>query len=64
MSQEFFELFLKPCLESPDKFIKYKREIEEEWLEIKKEQLERLVWTEEDLVWLRRCIAVYRILKR
>jgi hypothetical protein len=68
-AQEFFELYLKPCVEHPRKFLEYRSEIEEEWRELKREHVQRLInqeYREEamEVEWMRRCIAIYRLLKK
>ncbi len=63
MAQEFFELYLKPCLDQPNKFLDYRSEIEEEWLELKRVHILNMLKGEEQ-EWMRRCIAVYRLLKK
>ncbi len=63
MAQEFFELYLKPCLDQPSKFLDYRSEIEEEWRELKRVHILNILKGEEQ-EWMRRCIAVYRLLKK
>jgi hypothetical protein len=64
-SKEFYELFLKPCLICPNKYIVYRKEIEEEWTELRRYHLTlEKEYTAEERKWMTVCLATLRLLGR
>jgi hypothetical protein len=63
--EDFYYLFLLPCVSTPKKYIDYKFEIEEEWKEVRRKHIEWLNTgqiTKEQEKWLKLCIETFRLL--
>ena len=56
--EEFYYLFLEPCVHAPRKYLEYKTEIEEEWKEVKKS-----IYDAQDYKWIHVCIHALRLVR-
>jgi hypothetical protein len=68
MSQEFYELFLKPCLDCPKKYLEFRSEIDEEWSELRRYHITELSCDpekyKEERKWIILCMTTLRVLRR
>ena len=66
--EEFYELYLRPCVHSPRKYIDYKDEIEKEWREVRKRHLQLMSTDPEQCHEregrFRLCVNTLRIIRR
>jgi hypothetical protein len=65
---EFYDLYLRPCVSCPRKYIEYREEIEQEWKEVRKRHLELMYSNpqqcKEKESYFRLCLNTLRLIRR